>query len=792
MTEEESISYEIPDDVSEKLGDRYSQFEYLSSGATSAVYKAHDDILGIFVAIKILKRTEEKDLVRFQKEAKALSQVKHKNLVQILDFNVTAQNHAYLIMEYIEGMDLRSLLKVKGSLSVPSSLYITSQICQALSHAHSKNVIHRDLKTSNIIINNFEDPHVTVVDFGLATQRAVDDRTTVKIADQDTTEGKIVGSPLYMSPEQAQGKKTDERTDIYSLGCILFELLTGKTPFTSADAISLLNMHIKEAPPTLEQTNPQENFPLMLENILAKMLAKYPDDRFQNMEEVLDGLNQLREEDDEIVEPEKEAISDTSKKRKIAISIVVFSLIIFGSYGLFNLVANQSPKKTMQNGTSKSKPVPKTMMEALICKNPSIEKIVENFHSNVSQFHEGHSTTLWYCLNEDDGFKLKDGDLRYLPDIIEALKEKDQIEQKAIANKSKNQKSERDKNAPLKTGLAAFSDLTIISDGKFKHKKDRFKRISLSGASISGEGLKYLVDCDIEYLDLSNTNLQREAYSAISRFKQLKSLTLNNSPISNDELNKLWQSKTLKFIRLDNCKNITDKGFANLADCKSLLKISMCLKASKSLKQCVKEGICNENIDDAVIEKLAKNPKITKLFLDGSAVTDSGIDYLVTTEARKENPIVELDVNGCQNVTGKTLESLAKHNPELEYLGIGYTKVNTEDLKLLSHFKKLRRLFLMDIEMDEESMKAIGSLKGLQWLYLGKVISKDESLKYLYNLKKPEVVTFDKTPNISVTALRKLKKELRKKNKKVKLVNLKLKNSGLIDKDQELVFDLFK
>ena len=189
MAAPDKDSHDIPQDVLEKLGDRYSAFVYISSGATSAVYKAHDAILDKTVALKVLKRAEEKDLIRFQKEARAASQLEHENLVHILDFNVTPSNNAFLIMEFVEGHDLDSILDEQGHLPIQLALSIAEKISLGMIHAHSKQIAHRDLKASNIIVCDLENPEsgITVVDFGLAKKQAQDDTVVTQVGAELTT-----------------------------------------------------------------------------------------------------------------------------------------------------------------------------------------------------------------------------------------------------------------------------------------------------------------------------------------------------------------------------------------------------------------------------------------------------------------------------------------------------------------------------------------------------------------------------------------------------------------------------
>lgn len=346
MAAPDKDSHDIPQDVLEKLGDRYSAFEYISSGATSAVYKAHDAILDKTVALKVLKRAEEKDLIRFQKEARAASQLEHENLVHILDFNVTPSNNAFLIMEFVEGHDLDSILDEQGHLPIQLALSIAEKISLGMIHAHSKQIAHRDLKASNIIVCDLENPEsgITVVDFGLAKKQAQDDTVVTQVgAELTTTSGVIQGSPLYMSPEQARGQEADERSDIYSLGCIIFKMLTGRTPFEAEDLLTLLRMQAEEPPPGLSEIDEERQFPEELETMVAKMLEKDPADRHQSMTEVMENLSAVklsRPPAEHREDPETKSVS--GRKSKVLALLSLFLLGMAGTYLYFNPI---NPKR---------------------------------------------------------------------------------------------------------------------------------------------------------------------------------------------------------------------------------------------------------------------------------------------------------------------------------------------------------------------------------------------------------------------------------------------------------------
>lgn len=279
----------VPHDVLEKLGDRYTDVKYVSRGATSLVFSAHDRILDKRIAIKVLTPSRQEDFIRFQKEAKAASQLDHPNLVKILNFDITRKNHAYLIMDYVQGDDLDHIVNLEGKLSVELALEIALQICEAMQHAHQKQIAHRDLKASNVIVTSFGERtmHVTVVDFGLARVEVQEP------SGRSTPSGGIQGSPRYMSPEQAQGKSGDARSDIYALGCIIFKMITGDTPFDDKELIGILHQHISAKPPKLGDCAPAI-VPDQLEVVVAKMLEKDPQNRYQHMSEVHAELETIR------------------------------------------------------------------------------------------------------------------------------------------------------------------------------------------------------------------------------------------------------------------------------------------------------------------------------------------------------------------------------------------------------------------------------------------------------------------------------------------------------------------
>lgn len=223
----------------------------LGAGGMGTVYCARRLVIGDEVAVKILhsEQSDPRAAERFRREAQAAARLKHQNAVTIYDFGVTDEGLQYLVMEHVEGQSLRQIIKEQGPLTPSATAEIISQVCAALDEAHRRNIIHRDIKPDNIIVNVTSNwVRVKVLDFGIAKLR--DDA-----ASNLTQTGSILGTPHYMSPEQCLGEELDNRSDIYSLGIVLYEMLTGVVPFRSPSSAAVVVQHVNQAPPSPRALN---------------------------------------------------------------------------------------------------------------------------------------------------------------------------------------------------------------------------------------------------------------------------------------------------------------------------------------------------------------------------------------------------------------------------------------------------------------------------------------------------------------------------------------------------------
>lgn len=268
----------------------YTITKKLGEGGMGAVYLARQNAIDQNVALKVLhaKAAESDEIVqRFHREAKVISMLSHPNIVRVFIFGRTEDDLLYLVMEYVQGRELRHRLEETGALEELLAIKIMKQTCSALAEAHDLGIIHRDLKPDNILLTEFrgEKNFVKILDFGIAKLKHPDGQPDQKL----TQAGIVYGTPEYLSPEQAQALDLDHRTDIYSLGCILYELITGRVPFTDKNPVQILTKHVFEEPPKPSEVAPGKVAPTM-EKIIMKAIAKDPEDRFADAMAMFEAL----------------------------------------------------------------------------------------------------------------------------------------------------------------------------------------------------------------------------------------------------------------------------------------------------------------------------------------------------------------------------------------------------------------------------------------------------------------------------------------------------------------------
>jgi serine/threonine-protein kinase len=281
------------DTPAQVLAEKYEFLEILGQGGMAVVHRARHLYLGHIVAIKLLNPSSSYNpttLRRFRQEAAAAKKVNHPNVIHIDDFGVTPTGQPYMIMDCLEGETLEESIKKNGAMPIAQALPVFKQICLALQELHNNNVLHRDLKPSNVFLTTDADPKkdtplVKLVDFGIAK---VIDESASKL----TATGDVFGTPQYMSPEQCMGSSVTAMSDVYSLGCLMYETLSGTMPFQGDNPLAVMHQHLHDSPPRLaiaEATSAHKQ----IEEIIFKCMEKDPALRYQSAADLLSDLDKF-------------------------------------------------------------------------------------------------------------------------------------------------------------------------------------------------------------------------------------------------------------------------------------------------------------------------------------------------------------------------------------------------------------------------------------------------------------------------------------------------------------------
>ncbi len=313
--------------VGEVLSDRYELEELVGSGGMSSVYRAHDRLLHRKVALKVLHEqyTGDAEYVdRFRAEARTVATLSHPNIVTVIDRG-EHDGRQFIVFEYVEGEDLKQLIQRSGRVPVATALELAIQISEGLSFAHRQGLVHRDVKPQNVLMNG--DGRAKVTDFGIAR--------SLEVRQGLTQTGTVLGTSDYIAPEQAQGGRVDEHTDVYSLGVVLYELLTGEVPFTGENFVAVAMRHINEPPPPIRDR--RADVSPRLEEAVQKAMAKDPGDRFPTMAAFRRELEQCRAElqgATQVISPARAPRRSRRRRRGVSpwpLLLVLTALIAIGA-----------------------------------------------------------------------------------------------------------------------------------------------------------------------------------------------------------------------------------------------------------------------------------------------------------------------------------------------------------------------------------------------------------------------------------------------------------------------------
>ena len=334
------------------LAGRFKVINLIGQGGMGSVYKAQDLYIKRTVALKLLhKEFASKPIViqRFQKEVEAIAKLSHRSIVKVHDLGSAEDGCQYMVMDLVEGKSLDAILKEKHHLPVAEALDIITQVADAVQHAHANGVIHRDLKPSNIIISTDAQgkPQVRLVDFGIA-KLVEPEGDNSKL----TQTGDVFGSPQYMSPEQCRGEALDQRADIYAIGCILFEIITGQTAFSDENAVKTILKHLNEARPPISK---ELNVPASAVAVIDRCLEKRKEDRYSDCQQLLSDLKKL--EEGKQVKRHVAADKQRARGKKILLALAALAILCPIIYSATIGRVNEAPPDH-ETGTATTAPAP--------------------------------------------------------------------------------------------------------------------------------------------------------------------------------------------------------------------------------------------------------------------------------------------------------------------------------------------------------------------------------------------------------------------------------------------------
>lgn len=632
------------------LQGRYEFITVIGAGGAGVIYKAKQKPLGRPVAVKMIHShlVNVTALKRFLQEAKTISTMHHPNIISVHDFGVSEDNQPYMVMDYVEGTTLSDYIKKEGALEPEFAVNLAMQICDGLSHAHSHNVLHRDLKPNNVMLVPLAagEHHLRVLDFGLAKLFAEDEQ-----ADHLTKTGETVGTPAYMSPEQVMGKKLSPRSDIYSLGCLMYHCLTGFVPFGGATKMETMLKQLNDPPPPFSEYDIDVSE--RLEELVMQLLSKDPAGRPESMAQVKERLKALmsyhssgnvsalaRKEKKKA--PAKKIEIEPKKIAMIAVPLLLVSVAGTATY----FYMQQKPATKVEQTTQ-----PVTKADPEKTSTPAITK----------EDPPANATT---------------------PAVIEPKAEK-----------------------PVEQGpdyKPNFDDKVFL--GKFEGK-DNIRELSSDGSDIQNQSLYYVGKLnDLKKLDLTKSRSINDSGLAYLKNMQLTSLGLSNTSVSDSGLSAIGTLKSLINLDLSNTK-VTANGLGQLSTCRNLQTLDLHqnklgnsnLDGLKELNNLDMLVLGETGIGDVAVKSLANMRMLRTLYLNDSSITNAGLSNLSNLEN-----LQKLDLSGTK-IDKQGIKFLTKF-ANLKELRLKDVKLGNEAIAELCKLKAPEKLDLTNTGITRSAM----------------------------------------------------------------------------------------
>jgi serine/threonine protein kinase len=611
--------------IGRTIGKHYQILACRGKGGMSTVYKAKDLSMGRFVAIKFLlsegKTARDQMMLRFQREGRVVGSLDHPNIISVHAFDFTADRQPFLVMDYVEGETLAERIVREGMLPLATSLDIFIQICDGLAQAHEKGILHRDLKPGNIMLISENCGGVTlkILDFGIAKLVENSASTTQQL----TRTGDVFGSPLYMSPEQGLGKSLTTSSDLYSLGCLMYETLTGVPPFMGKTAVETILKHQTESPATLKEATLGTEFPDKVQSIVSTLLSKEPGDRIQSAQELGMALRSLKESDMQpnMVIQDRTPVASTKCERSLPVMAATALIALVST--VFLIGSTTFRKQAVENVTPTSN------------ENIPAAQIIRNLPKLTQE--------------ELDDSKVA-FDAKYTPNATTG----DYADYKLSARGfSELQKMKKLNALDLSRTSADDSAMKIVGG------LQNLSYLILASTKVTDEGVKAIAKVSPTTLNLGHTNISNTALDTLKNMDQLAELYLEGTQIDDQCMPALIHLKNLNRLDLSETK-ITDQALLSLSELPNLEELRL----------------VKTNISDTGLSYLKNLRNLTVLDVEHTAVTDLGLSNLVSLRKLKS-----LSLSNTR-ITNAGLSTLP-HLPSLRKLELNHTQISDQGLPLL-------------------------------------------------------------------------------------------------------------
>ncbi|HEY9758663.1 MAG TPA: protein kinase [Oculatellaceae cyanobacterium] len=607
----------------EVIDDRYRVLSKLGRGGMGLVYKVEQIFIKKQFALKTIdsRLLSEKVVRRFQQEAKASFALKHPNIVAVNDFGVLDGQSPFLVMELINGETLADRLETGGALTIDIALPIFIQICFALAYAHELGIVHRDIKPSNIMLVSGVKPgtdgSIKILDFGLAKFTLHEEGEIQAL----TRTGEIFGSPMYMSPEQCSGLRADHRTDIYSLGCVIFEALTGKPPFVGDSALSTMILHQSERPRTLKEATGGGKFPQALEDIVACMLSKSPDKRYSNLGQLVQDLSAIKSgamptsSTLKGVRVEAQAKAGLTSMRRVSLILLMAGVAVasttLGAFGTYCYMMPQFNRQENIDKAAESGPIPAPIP----------------IQADDFRIYPLQDRTLEYALNNQTAKSTQEFAL--------------EGSQRAVTINAEQLKKIAGTTWIRSVRLSGFvfknRDLAEI-------RKMPIHELLIGNSTLNDEGARYVSELrEIRHLGISATDITDDGIFLLARLPHLDTLDVSKTRVTNRSFKALSENSSLMKIIANDCKAITDDGVSYFRG-----------------KQIVELCLSGTNITDKSMETIGTIRNLNTVMLDRTVISTDGIISML----RANLGVRRVLVTNCKNVNIKLLR---KQFPQCEF-----------------------------------------------------------------------------------------------------------------------------